>query len=390
MAAFGLPFFAAGLFMLLVVSGIVPVSNPGEMPRFGWLVMLFMGLAFTGVGGMLAFGRSWTTLDTSQRLVIKQWGLLLPFRQRTYPLTGYTAVTLGFVEGDSDTSDRFPVGVKDRTGQSLPLCSSTTYATSRECALAVARHLRLDIEDATTDHQVRLSPSEAERSLRQRTVDFTPEVEVARPPTARSEVSRDAGGVRIVIPHPRVHPLALAAGLIPLAIPFVLVPWFMEFFRRTRTPEPIGWVFIASLTFMFGLLPALVVLNAFLRSRRGGTIVTVSGTGIDIHERGAWMTRPTATLEAADILDVDYSTRESAAAFVRVAAEQQAMESTGATSPSVGPRAERLLAWAMRFAKARGLTVKTRTGLSRFGAGLDDEEIRYLYSVVRRALQRGV
>jgi hypothetical protein len=141
MAAFGL-FFAAGLFMLLVVSGVVPVSNPGEMPGFGWLVMLFMGLGFTAVGGMLAFGRNWTTLDTTQRLVIKQWGPPAPLSRADLPLTGYTA-------------DRFPVGLKDGTGQSLPLCSSTTYATSRECALAVARHLRLDIEDATTDHQIR-------------------------------------------------------------------------------------------------------------------------------------------------------------------------------------------------------------------------------------------
>jgi hypothetical protein len=39
-----------------------------------------------------------------------------------------------------------------------------------------------------------------------------------------------------------------------------------------------------------------------------------------------------------------------------------------------------------RFAQRKGITVKTRSGLTTFGQGLEDEEIRYLYSVVRRAL----
>ena len=53
----------------------------------------------------------------------------------------------------------------------------------------------------------------------------------------------------------------------------------------------------------------------------------------------------------------------------------------------VGQRSERLLGWLAQFAKGHGLTVKTRTGLTSFGAGLEDEEIRYLHDVVRRALR---
>jgi len=54
----------------------------------------------------------------------------------------------------------------------------------------------------------------------------------------------------------------------------------------------------------------------------------------------------------------------------------------------VGQRSERLLGWLAQFAKGHGLIVKTRTGLRSFGAGLEDEEIRYLHDVVRRALHR--
>jgi hypothetical protein len=388
MAAFGVPFFAAGIFMFLGVSGVIPVSNASDMPRWGWLALAGMALVFTGVGGTFVFGRAWTTLDVTQRLVIKQWGLLVPLRERTYPLTGYSVVTLGFVRGDSDTADRFPVGLKAQHGSTLPLCSFTTYADSRACAIAVARHLHLDVEDSTTDHRVRVTPADAERAFGERTVELVQEVPGPRPANARSTVTREADGVVIEIPNPPSHPVATIAGLVPVVIPIIVVPWLVDFFRQTQTPDPIGWVFIGLLTLGFGVLPAMTVFNAFRRSRRGGTIVRVSRAGIEIHERGAWRTRSTASIAASDILDVDVSTRASAAASARVAAEAQAFESTGAGSAAVGPRTERLLTWLTQFAKGRGLTLKTRTGLTSFGTGLEDDEMRYLHDVVRRALYR--
>jgi hypothetical protein len=83
---------------------VVPVSNADELPGFGWPLLIVMGVAFIAVGGTLVFGRSWTTIDTSQRAVIRQWGLVVPLKERTFPLEAYVAVTLGFVQGDSDTS----------------------------------------------------------------------------------------------------------------------------------------------------------------------------------------------------------------------------------------------------------------------------------------------
>jgi hypothetical protein len=388
MAAFGLPFFAAGIFMILSVSGVIPISNASEMPPWGWLALAFMGLVFTAVGGTFVFGRAWTTLDVTRRLVIKQWGPLIPLRERTYPLTGYSAVTLGFVRGDSDTADKFPIGLKGTHGSSLPLCSFTTYADSRACAIAVARHLHLEIEDSTSDHRVSVTPADAERSFRERAIEFGPETAVAQPANLRSTVTREPDGLRIDIPYPPTSPIGVFFGFAPLIIPIIVVPWMMNFFRHTNTPDAIGWVFVGFITIFFGLLPVMTVVNALRRSRRGGTIVSVSPRGIQIQERGAWRTRSTASIDASDILDLDFSTRDSAAASARVAAEEQAMESTGLDSAAVGQRSERLLAWLSKFAKGHGLTVKTRSGLTSFGAGLEDDEIRYLHDLVRRAVHR--
>ena len=373
--------------MILAVSGLIPVSNTSDMPRWGRFALACMALVFTGVGGGFVFGRAWTTLDVTRRLVIKQWGLLIPLRERTYPLAGYSAVTLSFVRGDSDTADRFPIGLKAQNGSSLPLCSFTTYADSRDSAIAVARHLHLDVEDSTTDHRVRVTPADAERSLRERADELSHDAAVPRPATTRSTVSREPDGVRIDIPNPRLHWVAAAAGLIPLIVPVIVVPWLMDFFRHTNTPGPVGWVFVGFVTLFFGLLPGLTVLNAFRRSRRGGTIVHVSSQGIEIQERGAWRTRRTASIKAGDIFGIDFSTRDSSSAAARAVAEHQWMESTGANSAAVGPRTERVLGWLTQLSPGHGLTVKTRTGLTSFGAGLDDDEIRYLHDVVRRALR---
>ena len=101
MSVFGLPFFGAGIFLFLTLFGIIPMSNADDMPTLVGPLLVVMAVAFTTVGGALVFGRAWTVVDRAQREVIKQWGLVVPLRERTTPIDSYTAVRLGFVEGDS-------------------------------------------------------------------------------------------------------------------------------------------------------------------------------------------------------------------------------------------------------------------------------------------------
>ena len=56
------------------------------------------------------------------------------------------------------------------------------------------------------------------------------------------------------------------------------------------------------------------------------------------------------------------------------------------TCSSRHTRKERLLATLTQLVKSGGITVKTKNGLTTFGQGLGDDEVRYLHSVVRRAL----
>ena len=145
---FGLPFLATGIFMMLASFGVVTVHNDGERVTQGTLLLL--AVLFTLVGAVLSFGRSITAIDIGQHVVTKQWRVLLPVCMWTYQLGDYSTVTLAFVRGDSDSADKYPIGLKGNSVAPLPLCSPTQYAEARQCGAAVARHLGLDIEDTST------------------------------------------------------------------------------------------------------------------------------------------------------------------------------------------------------------------------------------------------
>jgi hypothetical protein len=388
LSLFGVPFFAAGIFLLLTAGDAIPMGGTEDLGSWGRPLLGLMGIVFTGVGGTLVLGRSWATLDVAERAATKSWGLLVPFKAHARHLDEFTRVTIGF-ETDSDSADHFPVTLKARSGPDLVLCKLTDYAEARHCAAEAARHLRFALEDASGDHAVAVDPAHVDRPIREhapRQVHTSPAP--PRPAAARSEVHHETVGVRIVIPQPRLSHLGLLFVLLPVAIPVVVVPWLWRFFQQTRTPEAVGVIFLGMFACLFGVLPAMTIVNGIMRARHGHLEVRVSREGVTLRERAAWRTRTLASLDAGDILDVDFGTRDSGAASARHAVEQKLMES-GHEPASLSPHMEQLMAAATRWTKGRGVVVKSRSGLTSFGQDLDDDEIRYLHWVVRQALVAG-
>jgi hypothetical protein len=387
LSIFGAPFLLAGVFLLLSAIGVAAVERDDDLGAWTQPLLGVMGVVFTGVGGTLVFGRAWTILDVAERAAIKSYGLLVPFREHPRRLDDFTRVTIGFEAGDSDSSETFPVALKARSGPDFVLCRPTSYDDARTCAAAAATHLGFALEDASGDHAATIEPADVERPLQQRTTRGT-SLEAPPPPAnPRSEVHQETSGARIVIPTPRTSTLGLILLAAPLVVPIVAGPTLWRFFQQTNTPGPIGVAFIGMLTLLFGVLPAVTMLNGFLRSRHGHTQIRVSRDGITVHERRAWRTHTLATLAAGDIFDVDYGTRDTGVAVTRRAVEQKLSEA-GHDPGSLSPRMERFMAAAARWGKGRGVIVKARGGLTAFGEDLDDDEIRYLHAVVRQALTR--
>jgi len=387
-AVFGLPFLAAGIFTILGAVGIVPVSGSGGASALARPLLGVLGLLFTTVGGTLVFGRKWTTLDPIDRRIVRQWGALVPLREEAAALDDFSSVTVGFVKGDSDTVDKFPVALTNRSGSDVKLFNASTYAEARAGAIAIAQHLHLDLEDATTDHPTRQAFDQLDRSFQSRAPRAgTVEPGVERPANARSAVTRDADQLQIVIPAPRPGPIELIAAVAPLAIPLVFGPMLISLFGRTRTADFASRIFLGIFVFGFVVLPGLTCVNVLLRSRRGRTIVAASRDGVLVARRRVWRTRQVASIQAADIVDIDYSTRDSAASSARHAAVQQALRTHGQAAANLSPRTERLVSALAGLARSGGVTIKSSQGLTTFGEGLEDDEVRYLHAIVRHALQ---
>jgi hypothetical protein len=386
LSLFGIPFFLAGIFLLLTAGGALTMGDPGDLGDWARPLLGLMGVAFTGVGGTLVFGRQWTTLDVVERAAITSWGLLVPVKARSRRLDEFRCVRIGFEAGDSDSADKFPVALRAHSGPDLVLCSPTAFEDARTSAVEAAKHLAVALEDASGDHAVPVDPANADRPLQQRARrEAPPATHLTQPASARSEVHHETTGVRIVIAHRPLNQLGWLLVAAPLVIPAVVVPWLWTFFQQTRTPEAVGLAFLGMFAFLFGVLPAITIVNGILRAQRGYTEMRASREGVTVHERGAWRTRTLASIDAADILDVDYGTREAGAVSARHAVEQKLMES-GHEPASLSPPMEQLMTAAARWTKGRGVIVKSRAGLTTFGQDLDDDEIRYLAQVVRQAL----
>lgn len=378
----GLPFLVAGLLLGRQVIGVVSTA---EASRVDWAtvpITTLAAIALTTLGLVLALGRRWLKVDVAEPVVLKQVGLLFPMRTRRFAIEMPAFVSIGFDTGDSDAMDKFPVTLHRGGEASIPLASPTAYSRARAQALAVAAHLGVDIEDATTDHPTRLHAADADLSLVARRRGTASITMPDRPFTLRSEISEHAEGVRIDIPNRRMHPIVGALLMGMIAVPFLLI---LPVHRLSQwwTPTSLFGVF-AFVAFL--VAPAGVAAAIALSSRYGGTIVHASSAGVRLAERLIWRTRPTLTFTVDDVLDVDYGTSTPAAPDAPVQTDPSA-HAVGAAEATVF-RAESVAVTPAKSAGRGSITIKGRDGLTKIAQGLDDEEVRYLHAIICRALLR--
>jgi len=141
--------------------------------------------------------------------------------------------------------------------------------------------------------------------------------------------------------------------------------------------------FVGFLLLCFCLLPSISTINGIIRSVRGRTLVEASADGITIEEQAAWRKRVTF-LPAREIFGLDYSAAQTAFSSITRSARERYSRSRPAASASPITPAEP--EWLRRLVKSKGVLVKCKKGIVAFGAGLPDDEVRYLYTLVKRAL----
>lgn len=358
LALAGLPCLGIGLVVAGSLAGVLPSTAP-SFPGYARLALAVLAAAFLLVGGGMVFGRRWTVIDSERRTVQRYVGLLRPMRGRDVSGDDYAAVTLSFTAGDADTSDQFSVVLHGRSGALCGLLTTQHFAEARTCALAVAAHLGIDVEDRSSEHPLCGCAEQVDRSLVERLRDRDQgSAGPPRPPGMQTHVEHDGNGVRIVIPNPPVTPVAVTLMSLPAVLSLWLAAPLRRFAHQANTAPPIAWLFLVLLLALVAV-PIGTVAIALLRARRGFTRLVVSPAGIHVDEHLVVRTVPRLALAAHDILDV--SVTPNGAVFA--SAPRDVRRDAGAS-----------------------LTIKGRDALTTLGRGLQDAEVRYLNGLIRLAL----
>jgi hypothetical protein len=379
---FGIPFFGAGIFMLLAVLQIIPFSNADELPWWTWIVLAFMAIIFTAVGAGLVFGRNWISVDKAKSRIWKAWGLLQPMKGQQYDLTNYTAVILKYRAGDSDTPESYPVSLKALDGATeLDMCSFNNYGTSFQQATLLSSFLNLKLEDRTTDHSVEVAPQE----ITDKPADLHSKDKIQispQPEIIRSTIEESGDTLKISIPGPAFHAGHLLQLLIPLLILYFIGTPVLSFFNSTGTPQYVKLFFTGFALIFFALIPLQQIIKTFLRSRLPVFVVTVSPSEITLENKGISRSR-IVRISAKDVVGIDYGTRDTAFNTASEAfneADTGRLSRGGISAPySSLPR---WMHWLQKLSRSRGVIIKSKQGLYAFGAGLADEEVYHLYTLV--------
>lgn len=264
-------------------------------------------------------------------------------------------------------------------GKDFVISKPQQFSKCREQAEYLSRFLHLPLADATTDRETAVRPDRTRDTLRERlqSVDIEA-LRADRPLTMRCEVEESDGYARIVI-RPRASLLAGGfAVFISAVLLLVLICFFLRSFSRSETPLRVRVFFLILVLGVFAVPLIIGGINMMVGRKRKRTTVKASTTGLVIERRGAWRTR-TTVVSAADILDLDYGTFGGEVESSRRSARMTAHSDISTTQ---------MFAVLKKLVPTRGIIVKTRAELIRFGEGLPVGELQYLTFVLRKVLAR--
>ena len=362
---FGLPFFFAGLFMILISTGVIPLSNGDDVPFWGMLIIACMGLIFSAVGGGLVFARQWHTIDRRQMRLWISKGLMKPMHSSFYDLHDFDEVRIRYVKGDSDTADRYPLVLISTKGiPELELCTATGYGQARSQAILIGEFLGFGISDASTDN---LQSLEGPAKPLQKT-DLPP-----YPAREDFELKEGPDGLYLGLLPGRMHKARLLFGCLPLLFFLLFARGFVGILWSAGTPAVVRIGFLSFFGFFFVLLPLLEMLRGRMRTGKAVQTLKISNSGLELKDR---LAKKSLNLRWDQVFGVDLSSPETK---LRSAADGQ----TGVDPTSI----PRWIPKLVRYVGAGALIIKAADELHYIGSGLPEDQLVYLHAVISNALQ---
>ncbi len=387
-ALFGLPFLLAGLFVMLVPSGLIPFEERPEGPLVSTLIVLF-GSVFAIVGAVLVFGRAGLVLDRGRGRITQWYGLLVPMKRVETMFDAVRQVEMDFSRGDSDSADTWPVRL---TGESIRkpivVAQPVDFAEARQTAEELARFLQKPLVDSSTGEKVIRDPEHLDESWRDR-VRRTGEAGVSlppQPPGMRTRVERTAEGYIFLIPGPTLAWYHFIPVLFPVLFAAAVAWFFLPVLLGLPVPDWVRYFFLGFIGLFFIAGPVVSSLLTLLRLKNQFERVTVTKAFLRVEalKQGK---RTTAEIAVNELEDLVSPTIRSLMDAVDVPGMKRVpLGNTGTPRMSDGRPVPRFLLALMKMAGTRGITARSDRAVVEFAGGLDEAETAYLFALIRKTI----
>jgi hypothetical protein len=383
---FGLPFLLAGVFIMQIPLGIIPVQRSGTLPA---IFVVLIGSVFAAVGTCLVFGRSGSILDRSRGRIIQWYGLLVPMKRTEYLLESVGQVEINFASGDSKSAATWPVTLAGESiAKPISVSQPTSFIEARQVAEELARFLRKPLVDYSTGEKVTHDPEHLDESYRDRVrrtgeaVSFLP----PEPPNMRAQLERTGEGLIINIPASANSRFQY----IPVYFSLIFAGGVAWFFLRPilmfTMPEFIRNIFLGFFGLFFIAAPVISALRTVYRQKKEFERITVTKAFLRLEalKQGKSITMEIPTAELEDLLA---STTRGAMNTIEVSGMKKvSLGDTGTPRMPDGRPVPRFLVSLMKMVGSRGITARSDKTLIGFAAGLDEAEVTWLFALIRKTI----
>ncbi len=391
LALFGAPFLLAGLFLIQIPLGLIPVRAEGDpVPP---IVLILFGGAFTAAGLSLMFGRKGLTIDRRLGMVERWWGLLVPMRIKRYHLHELESVRLSYDSGDSDSSGTYPVRLVRRfSDETLPVRQPADYQKARQLAEEIAAFLGIPLEDVSAGAPLIREPGRLGETLRERVLRTGEDIRTLPPEPAdmRTRIRKSDEGWVLEIPGPRRGVLNFIPLAFVLVFAGVVAGIFLPALMLLPWPMAVRFGLISLIAVFFVLLPVWGALRDMLRARKDRTVVTVTPVSLKVEEirHGKRVSEEIFSDELEDLVLPTGRTIMEEGRWSRQL-QSRSLGDTGILRLPDGRPAPGLMQKLVKYVGLPGITALSRSRRVTFGKGLDEAELLYLRALIRRIIAGG-
>jgi hypothetical protein len=387
LSIFGLPFLLAGLFVMQILLGIIPMEgSPGPLPSV--FVILF-GSVFAAVGAGLVFGRSGIILDRGRGRVVQWWGLLVPMKRSEHMLDAIRHVEMNFNSGDSDSAATWPVCLSgEGIAKPIAVVQPVNFAEARHVAEELSRFLRKPLVDSSTGERVTRDPDRLDESYRDRArrTGEAAAVVPPEPPGMRSRVERAGEGLTLHIPGPPMSGLHYLPALIPLAFAGAVAWFFLPAILTLPMPDWIRYFFLGFIGLFFIAGPVVSTLLNVLRMKNQFERVTVTKAFLRVEalKQGK---RSTVEIPVDELEDFVAPTTRALMDTIEVPGMKKVpLGNTGTPRMPDGRPVPRFLLSLMKMKGSKGIMARSDKTVVEFAGGLDEAEVAYLFALIRKTI----